>query len=259
MRGHSTKFSVAMMTAALLLIGACSSGSSDFSTTDPGVTTTSRADDPRSTPDMRDARYCEVLLVSVATGQPIASVYNSYPLNECPPEKWNALDTKTLATQFNANVALLNGPRHWMINHVEKVDGGTPEKADFGGIEMYKQATVPIGSLIDQTKPYSPYPVSRSTIFYYAAGSEVFQLTSPEGAVYIMQSFSQQKDPTLTLASLPSLATKLALPTGWSFGSRILTEELLLVTVKNPAQVLQDDLGNSYSLIPTVPEEEGPR
>jgi hypothetical protein len=69
-----------------------------------------------------------------------------------------------------------------------------------------------------------------------------------------MQSFSQQKDPSLTLALLPSLANKLELPAGWKFGSRMLTEDLKIVTVKNPAQVLQDNLGNSYSMIPSVPE-----
>jgi hypothetical protein len=44
------------------------------------------------------------------------------------------------------------------------------------------------------------------------------------------------------------------LPEGWSFSSRILKDDLEIVTVKNPAQVLQDDLGNSYSLVPTTPE-----
>lgn len=230
---------------SLLLATSCSS---DSSSQTPSTTT------KVAVPDMRDGRYCEVLLVSLKETQPIASVYNTYPLNECPENKWLALDPKALATEFGANVAMLNGPRHWMINRVEKIGESTAEKADFGGIEMYKQATVPIGSLVDQARPYSAYPVSRSTIFTYNAGTEIFQLTSPDGSVFVMQSFSQQKDPTLTLASLPTLATKLALPSGWTFSSRTLTEDLNIVTVKNPAQVLQDDLGNSYSMIPAVPE-----
>jgi hypothetical protein len=141
-----------------------------------------------------------------------------------------------------------------MINHVEKVGEPPSEKADFGGIEMYKQATVSIGSLLDQSKPYSVYPVSRSVIFTWLAGTEIFELTGPDGARYIMQSFSQQKDPSLTLETLPTLRSKLALPNGWTFSSRTLTDDFQLVTVKNPAQVMQDDLGNSYSMIPTTPE-----
>lgn len=236
---------VVVAIASLAIASSCSSSSSSQA---PATSTSVAAR------DMRDLRYCEVLLVSLSGSQPIASVYNTYPLNDCPESKWSALDPKALATQFGANVAMLNGPRHWMINHVEKVGDPTSEKADFGGIEMYKQATVPIGSLIDQARPYSPYPVSRSTIFTYNAGSEIFQLTAPDGSVFVMQSFSQQKDPSLTLASLPSLANKLELPAGWKFGSRVLTEDLKIITVKNPAQVLQDNLGNSYSMIPSVPE-----
>ena len=236
---------IALAVIGLATANACSSNSSSQT---PSTSSTV------ATADMRDLRYCEVLLVSLSGTEPIASVYNTYPLNDCPEDTGAALDPKALATQFGANVALLNGPRHWMINRVEKVGGSTNEKADFGGIEMYKQATVPIGSLVDQARPYSPSPVSRSTIFTYNTGTEIFELTSPDGSVFVMQSFSQQKDPSLTLASLPSLADKLELPAGWKFGSRMLAEDLNIVTVKNPAQVLQDNLGNSYSMIPAVPE-----
>ena len=236
---------IALAVIGLATANACSSNSSSQT---PSTSSTV------ATADMRDLRYCEVLLVSLSGTEPIASVYNTYPLNDCPEDTWATLDPQALATQFGANVAMLNGPRHWMINRVEKVGGSTNEKADFGGIEMYKQATVPIGSLVDQARPYSPYPVSRSTIFTYNTGTEIFELTSPDGSVFVMQSFSQQKDPTLTLASLPSLADKLELPAGWKFGSRMLAEDLNIVTVKNPAQVLQDNLGNSYSMIPAVPE-----
>ena len=248
-------FAATVLTAPLLL-GACGNDgrSGNTATTESATETSIGPNDPRSAPDMRDRRYCEVLLVSLASGTPIATVYNSYPLNDCPAGSWTGLDTTAIAKQFGANLAVLNGPRRWTINHVEKVGSATSEKADFGGIEMYKQATVPIGSLIEQSKPYAPYPVSRSTIFYFSAGAKVFELTSPTGDVYIMQSFSQQKDPSLTIDALPTLASRLSLPTGWSYRSRTLDAELALSTVTRPAQVLQDDLGNSYSLIPTSPE-----
>lgn len=256
MRRTAPFLAVGLILTGLVLLGGCRDGSrSDTAAaTDNGAGASAGSDDPRSTPVMRDRRYCEVLLVSVASGSPVATVYNSYPLNECPPEAWTGLDAASIASQFGVALAVLNGPRHWMIDHVEKVGGGALEKADFGGIEMYRQATVPIGSLIDQAKPYSPYPVARSSIFYYSAGTQVFELTGPGGEVYVMQSFSQQKDPTLRLDVLPELGTRLSLPPGWSYGSRTLTDELALETVARPAQVVQDDLGNSYSLIPTSPE-----
>ena len=116
---------VVVAIASLALASSCSSGSSSQT---PTTSTTAGA------PDMRDLRYCEVLLVSLSGTEPIASVYNTYPLNDCPEDKWAVLDPKALATQFGANVAMLNGPRHWMINRVEKVGGSTSEKTDFGGI-----------------------------------------------------------------------------------------------------------------------------
>lgn len=231
----------------LTLLGSCSSGSTS-------QTPTSTIETPPKPRDMRDLRYCEVLLVTRAGGETTASVYNTYPLNDCPSDQWAALDPQAIATQFGVTIALLNGPRHWMINAVEKVGETPTEKSQFGGLEMYKQATVRIASLAEQTVPYTPSAVNRSTVFTYYAGTQIFQLLSPDGATYVMQSFSQQKDPTLSLATLPSLPTKLNLPEGWSFSSRILETDLEIVTVKNPAQVLQDDLGNSYSLVPTTPE-----
>lgn len=237
--------SVVLLIVSVAMIASCSSGSTSASRSDASSPTT---------PDMRDVRYCEVLLVSIVDAQPIATVYNSYPLNECPQERWSTLDPKAIAAERGSAIALLNGPRHWMVNRVEKVGASTSERADFGGIEMYQQATVPIGSLLDQARPYSPYPVSRSTIFIYSAGTEIFQLVGPDGSTYVMQSFSQQKDPSITLATLPSLAARLVLPAGWTFESRVLTDELRIVTVANPAQVLQDDLGNSYSKIPATTE-----
>lgn len=245
MKPRSTLLSAIVAVFALGLLGACGSTSSSQAPTSSTL--------PEA-PDMHNVRYCEVLLVSMVNAQPVASVYNTYPLNTCPENAWNALDPLALASSNSSAVAILNGPRHWMINQVEKIGDPTSEKTDFGGIEMYKQATVPIGSLVDQARPYSPYPVRRSTIFTFTAGTEVFELHDPQGSTFVMQSYSQQKDPLLTLDSLPALAQKLALPAGWTFTTRVLTEDLRLVTVKNPAQVLQDELGNSYSMIPTTAE-----
>jgi len=62
-----------------------------------------------------------------------------------------------------------------------------------------------------------------------------------------MQTYSQAKDPTLSQADLPGLASRLTLPTGWSYRVRTLTGPLVVATANRPAQVLQDNLANSYS------------
>lgn len=198
---------------------------------------------------MRGRRYCEVLLVTNPTGSARADVYNSYPLNECPQDRWDALDAKAIAAAEGVPVAVLNGPRYWLMDRVENSTGDVSmTKKDFGGIEMYRQATVEIGALADAAKRYTPHEVNRSTTFTFDAGRTVHELTAPDGSVYVMQTWSQQVDPTLTEADLAGLGARLQLPGGWRYGSRTLTEPLLVVTTTQAAKVLQDDLANSYSL-----------
>ena len=63
-----------------------------------------------------------------------------------------------------------------------------------------------------------------------------------------MQTYSQVVDPNLTLDDLPGLASRLKLPDGWRYETRTLTEPLVVDTTTRDANVLQDDLTNSYSL-----------
>ena len=60
---------------------------------------------------LRGKRYGEVLLVSAGPDGPQATVYNTYPLNDCPPELWHTLDAAAIATEHGALAALLNGPK----------------------------------------------------------------------------------------------------------------------------------------------------
>jgi hypothetical protein len=199
---------------------------------------------------MRGERYCEVLVVTPIDDRVTAEVYNSWPLNECPADQWAQLDPAAIAAERGAPLALLNGPRFWLMDSVEKSDTSAMTKASFGGIEMYLQATVDVGPLADAMTPYKPHAVDRSTVFTFDAGQMVYELTSSTGETYVMQTWSQTVDPELTEADLSGLGTRLTLPTGWTFGARTLSSPLQIVTTTASAQVLQDDLKNSYSLIP---------
>jgi hypothetical protein len=244
--------------AGLAALGAAACGSSattsaPTSTGTAYVATSSASDRPTGTSvgaaDMRGKRYCEVLLVTNPTGSASADVYNSYPLNECPQDRWEALDPKAIATTEGVPLAVLNGPRYWLMDQVEKAPGGVAmTKKDFGGIEMYRQATVEVGSMADAARRYTPHEVNRSTTFTFDAGHTVYELTAPDGSVYVMQTWSQQVDPKLTEADLAGLGTRLKLPDGWRYGSRTSSAPLRVVTTSTAAKVLQDDLANSYSL-----------
>lgn len=197
--------------------------------------------------DISGKRYGEVLLVTPGEAGPQATVYNSFPLNDCPAELWSALDAQALATEHGAAGALLNGPRYWLMNAIEKSPQGPAITKNFGGIEMLLQATVLLSSM--NPAPYTVNQVSRNTVFVFNAGEEVYELQDPRGQRWIMQTWSQVVDPELSRADLPKLADRLKLPDGWSYHSRVLPSELRVDTTTRAAQVLQDDLTNSYSLV----------
>jgi hypothetical protein len=107
---------------------------------------------------------------------------------------------------------------------------------------------VVVGNPIAASKPYTLNSVDRQTVFSFDKGRTIYELTGADGTKYVMQSWSQQIAPTLTEADLPSLATRLHLPAGWSYSSRTLTAPLRVVTTDAEARVLQDDLKNTYSM-----------
>lgn len=200
----------------------------------------------KHTLDIAGKRYGEVLLVTPGEAGPQATVYNSFPLNDCPAELWSALDAHALAAEHGAAAALLNGPRYWLMNSIEKDQQGPLITKNFGGIEMRLQATVLLSSM--NPAPYVPNKVSRHTVFVFDAGQEIYELVDPQGRHWVMQTWSQVSDPNLARRDLPGLAARLELPTGWTYQPRWLSNELRIDTTSRAAEVLQDNLTNSYSL-----------
>jgi len=214
----------------------------------PATASTDAPDEPGR--EMRGLRYCEILLLSRTDAGLVAEVYNTYPLNDCPVDSWTNLDPAAIALEAGVPLALTNGPRFWLMDSVEKADPESIVTREFGGLAMNRYAQVVIGNPETAGKPYSPQSVDRKAIFTFEAGQTIYVLTSSDGSEYVMQSWSQQRDPALTEADLAALGDRLALPEGWTYSSRVLTEDLVVDTTSQPAQVLQDELMNSYSLIP---------
>ncbi len=205
------------------------------------------AQPPRQrTTDVSGKRYGEVLLFEIGESGPQASVYNTFGLNDCPVQLWSALDAQAIATENGAAAALLNGPRYWLMNTIEKVPQGPRETKTFGGIEMIKQAQVALSSM--SPGPYTVNEVSRHAVFIFDAGEQVYELIDPDGRRWVMQTWSQVLDANLSRADLAGLADRLKLPPGWTYQARVLTSPLRVDTTTEVARVLQDDLTNSYSL-----------
>ena len=253
---------------ALLALAACGSSSSSDATTAPEISTDASADVPAESTteapatsttnpasvNMHGMRYCEILLLDLQEGGIYAEVFNTYPLNDCPDDQWKAIDTAAVAADEGVVFASANGPRYWAMNSVVKSDMADVFKKSFGGMEMNRYASVYVGtSPADLLAFYSPFAVNRKAAFTFNAGTTVYMLRDAEGKTYVMQSWSQQVDPTLTEDDLLTLADRLQLPEGWTYDYKTLTEDFVVETRAEDAQVLGDDLRNSYSYVATAP------
>ena len=201
-------------------------------------------------PMVRGSRYCELLFLKATAEGLQATVFGTQGLSYCPADAWDALDTTPLVASTGSLFVMRNGPRGWLVDHVEKADLDASERQTFGDLEMNRLATVTIADPSSVGKPYRYQEVARRSVFTFDKGSTEYFLTDPDGRRWIMQAFSQQIDPTITEESLPSLGDRLALPDGWSYSTEVLDADLVVDTMDVPARVLQDEFMNSYCWVP---------
>lgn len=201
---------------------------------------------------MRDERYGEVVLISPdGNGGLKGAVYNTYGLNDCPLEKWNALDAGALAARFGVPAVLLNGPRFWTIDEVTTYNWGDVEK--FDGLHARWAADVRIPPDVDVSagagrKHYVTTTVDRDTEYVLKAGRPVYALEDSDGRTFVLQAYSHTVDPGQTMDSLASLGERLRLPDGWRFRTHTPDEDMHVRTADKKATVVQDELENTYML-----------
>ena len=100
-----------------------------------------------------------------------------------------ALDAQAIAAENGAAMALLNGPRYWLMNAIEKEQQGPQIIKTFGGIEMIMQAMVLLSSM--NPAPFTVNKVSRHTVFVFNAGEEIYELIDPGGQRWVMQTWAR--------------------------------------------------------------------
>lgn len=201
-----------------------------------------------------DARYCEVLLGSISGATIEIDVYNTIGLNDCPQADWEALDADAIKNDFMVDAAILNGPRYWTLTRFAEGVLQSEDVVTFGAIDMRigGRISLPISVVTEGNPPYQDRTIQRDTVVVFAADQRVYEIVDDKARVFIMQSYSTQFEPQ-TLASLETLGERLSLPQGWSYRTRVLTEDLQVEAVDNMATVLQDDFTNTYQLTALSP------
>lgn len=200
----------------------------------------------RTGKDTWNARYGEVVLITGGPLKFVGHVYNTLGLNDCPEAVWKTLDPGKLKKEFKARAVILNGPRYFLMDTSTLANPG--KVADFDGLAARHLADVevPLTMLLrGKSKPYTENSVKRTTVYVFRKGRTIYKLTSPTGAEYVMQSYSQMIDPSLSEPGLVNLGRRLKLPPGWQYKAIKLHKDLEL-RATGTAHVLQDELENSY-------------
>ena len=187
--------------------------------------------------DLRGYRYCEILL----DYDDATEVWGTPGLNRCSADAWEALDPATIQAAHGATGIAMNGPRYFLANRGSGAELPKVATRMYGDVEMKLLASV----VTDEPESYAPVTVLRTNVWTFKRGQEIYELTDPEGRVYVMQSYSQIVIPDLNESELSALGERLALPPGWTFSSRVLEEPLELVA-DGEVTVVQDDLTNTY-------------
>jgi hypothetical protein len=199
--------------------------------------------------DMRGLRFCEVgLITGTGTGDAIANIWNTTGVCDPTPEQFGELDADTIARENGALRAWLNPVRSWMFDRLDVWEAG--DDKTFGGITGTWVGAADAATMTQATVAGSYYPgyIYRNDTFTYNKGSQVYVLDAPDGEVFVMQSFTQHWDPTLSEDNLAHLASRLDLPTDWGFRAEMLDRDMEVSTAShdNLAHVVQDNLHNVY-------------
>jgi hypothetical protein len=125
---------------------------------------------------------------------------------------------------------------------------GKPEQ--FGGMQFNYVARMQMPSGFDterdqSAQAYHPTQIRRVSTYEFHSGQPVFLLRSPDEITWVLQTFTDHVDPTLTELTLPGLGSRLSLPPGWQFKAATLDRGLSVAT-NGLANIVSDNLSNMY-------------
>ncbi len=210
--------------------------------------------------------HAEVLIMNRDAEGPGGSgnYYNSLGLaGDVPDEdfdaRFRALDPAKLREEFGGDAIRFNGPRRFLADRftAEAFDGG--KLTMVGAIPMYLYGNFVAPNfeafISGKQTPYVETVSRRTTTWFFEAGTEVYELISPEGVVFVMQSASLGVDPTNTVDKLPTLGGRLQMPKGWAYRVETLDKELAMRATYDddpPNTIVLDELENNYRRLRNV-------
>jgi hypothetical protein len=208
--------------------------------------------DPATDPhDDFPGRFCEIFLgyPSETAGLVNFEIWGSQGLGNCPQADWEALNFDAIQAEYDAMVALPNGPRAMLTDFGGGADFGE-EVRGFGAIEM---RTVSFLWDFDPStggaeEPYTVSVVDQEGYKGFSAGREVYEIITDDGQVFSLVTIDLNVVPSVD--ELPNLGAQLNdLPEGWAWRATVLDSERR-IEANGALVVLRDELGNTYQRAP---------
>jgi len=244
----------ASLAAVAVAMASCTGGAVHSSSSSVSSSSSSGAGGAGRVDDVRDDRYCEILLGKISGTNVNVDVYNTYLLNDCPPDAWAGIDPNQIKSEKMVDAVILNGPRRWLMNSFVNSQLVDPKVVTFGslGMRLAGQLVIPLSDVAGPAKPYTTRQVNRTTTWVYDAGTPVYELVDPTGRVFDMQSYSIAKS-DMPESALAALGAQLMLPAGWTYRIRTLTTPLSVTAITGVATIVQDENENTYQLSTVAP------
>lgn len=214
---------------------------------------------------MHGKHHAEVLIMTRDTDGPggKGDYFNSLGVPDDVPDdefdaSFRALDPEALRKEYGGDAIRFNGPRRFLGDRftAQAFDGG--KSSMLGPIPMYLYGTFVVPDfdafISGKQVPYRETISRRTTTWFFDAGREVYELVTPEGTVFVMQSASQMIDAHNGVSALPTLGDRLSLPQGWQFRVRTLDRELVMAATYDsdpPNTIVLDEFENNYQRLRT--------
>lgn len=202
--------------------------------------------------DLRGMRYMEFFLVGSEPldGQIKGTCYNTTGQNlsgggrdTCPQDVVEKVDPVALATEYGVARVVLNPPRQWLLDWIDIETGAVRQ---FGPLKATWCAVMNMPK--GEWQPYTTTTIARKSAFGFSRGKPIYLLDDPEGNIWVMKSVSPAVNPENTFERIGEIGTRLGVPEGWRFRTRVLEEDLILIPESGVARILRDDLFDVYDL-----------
>ncbi len=191
-----------------------------------------------------NTRYCEIFTVNPSeSGTFLVDIFNTVGLNDCPKDKWKAVDFNEVRESQGAALAAPNGPRRWVIDAITGASADAP--IVLSGLEVRKVGVLETSSLAPE--PFTVLTINRTTEWNYRKGRSLRLVISPNGTRFAMQAYTRGVDASITEKRLNRIDRRpaMALPEGWRFKTKRLKRKLVLSSVGS-TRIVRDGLGCVY-------------